>query len=103
MKNSIIITAIIAISISTSTVSAQANRGLQDEKTRIQQGVSSGELSKAESARLRGQTANLKAEAFRYKANDGRISRRERADLRRDNSRLNRNITCQKHDRQKRF
>jgi hypothetical protein len=103
MKLSIVIAAIVAISISANTVSAQQNRSLQDEKSRIRQGVRSGELTPVEAARLKGQTANLKREAIRYKANDGRISRRERADLRRDNRRLNRNIYHQKHDRQKRF
>jgi hypothetical protein len=103
MKTSIVIAAIVAISISASTVSAQANRSLHDEKRRIHQGVRSGELTAVEAARLKGQTANLKREAIRYKANDGRISRRERADLRRDNRQLNRNIFRQKHDRQKRF
>ena len=99
----LLITAILAISISASTASAQANRNLQDEKSRIRQGVKSGELTPVEAARLKGQTASLKKEANRYKTNDDRISRRERADLRRDNRRLNQNICYQKHDRQKRF
>jgi hypothetical protein len=103
MKLSIVIAAIVTISISANTASAQANRSLQDEKSRIHQGVRSGELTPVEAARLKAQTANLKAEAIQYKTNDGRIGRRERADLRRDNRRLNRNIFRQKHDRQKRF
>jgi len=55
----LLITAILAISISASTASAQANRNLQDEKSRIRQGVKSGELTPVEAARLKGQTMLL--------------------------------------------
>jgi hypothetical protein len=83
--------------------SAQQNRGLQDEKQRIRAGVVSGQLTTTEAARLRAQTAHIRAEAIQYKTNDGRIDRRERADLRRDQRKLNRRICIQKTDRQRRF
>lgn len=99
MKTAILFAAI--ISIATLSASAQSgNRSLKDENRRIRQGVKSGQLTAAETARLKMQEARLKREAIRYKRNDGVISPIERADLRRDNKRLNRNICRQKHDRQ---
>lgn len=83
--------------------SAQNNRSLRDENRRIHQGVVSGQLTALEAARLNAQKAQLRREAIRYKRNDGRIGACERADLRRDNRRLSKNIFRQKHDRQRRF
>ena len=103
MKSSRIITAIAFFSIITLTVTAQNNHSLRDENSRIRQGVVSGQLTAPEVARLKIQESRLRAEAIRYKNNDGHIGPRERADLRRDNRRLSRNIFRQKHDRQTRF
>jgi len=103
MKTSIIIAFVALLSVSAISATAQNNRGLKDERQRIHQGVQSGQLTHREAAKLNAQKAQLRNEAIRYKANDGRIGPCERADLRRDNRRLNRNITYQKHDRQKRF
>jgi hypothetical protein len=103
MRSSLIITAITFFSIITFSAAAQNNPSLRDENRRIRQGVVSGELTAPEVTRLKIQESRLKAEALRYKCNDGRIDQRERADLRRDNRRLNRNIFRQKHDRQTRF
>lgn len=103
MKTRFIIAFVALLSVSAISATAQNNRGLQDERQRIHQGVQSGQLTHREAARLNAQKAQLRNEAIRYKANDGRIGPRERADLRRDNKRLNRNICYQKHDRQKRF
>jgi len=103
MKSSRTIFAIAIFSIITLTVTAQNNRSLRDENRRIRHGVISGELTASETARLKIQESRLRAEAYRYKNNDGRISFQERADLRRDNRRLSRNIFRQKHDSQIRF
>lgn len=103
MKSSRIITVIAFFSIITLSVSAQNNQSLRDENRRIRQGVVSGQLTAPEVTRLKIQESRLRTEALRYKYNDGRIGPRERADLRRDNRRLSRNIFRQKHDRQTRF
>jgi len=104
MKAKFILTAIIALSITSITASAQyKNMSLQDENYRINQGVRNGELTRYEAANLRHKEANIRREAICYKANDGRIGPRERADLRRDQRKLDRQIFIQKHDRQKRF
>jgi len=103
MKTRFLIAVVSLLSLSAFNASAQNNRSLRDESQRIHQGVKSGELTALEAARLNTQKAQLRNEAIRYKANDGRIGPRERADLRRDNRRLNKNICRQKHDRQRRF
>lgn len=101
MKTKFLFAAIISIAFL--SVNAQSGkRSLQDENRRIRQGVKSGQLTATEAARLKTQEARLKREAIRYKRNDGVISPVERADLKRDNKKLNRNIYRQKHDRQRR-
>ncbi|MFT3681823.1 MAG: hypothetical protein QM791_16240 [Ferruginibacter sp.] len=84
------------------TAAAQNGPGLKDENRRIRQGVVNGQLTPAETVRLKTQERRLREEAIRYKMNDGHISACERRDLRRDNRRLNRQIFIQKHDRQRR-
>lgn len=103
MKTRILIALVAVLSLSIFSASAQNNRNLRDENRRIHGGVANGELTRGEAARLHAQKSQLRREAIRYKTNDGYISRRERADLRRDNRRLSRNIYHQKHDRQHRF
>jgi hypothetical protein len=103
MKSKFILAFVVLLCISTINATAQDKRSLRDENQRIHQGVRSGELTARETARLNGQKRQLRREAVRYKANDGHIGPRERADLRRDNKRLSRNIYRQKHDRQRRF
>lgn len=101
MKSLLIAAFITALSVT--TASAQINRTHHVDRRRIHQGVENGQLTGREAARLHHQKSNLRAEAFRYKNNDGHIGRFERADLARDNARLNRNIYHQKHDLQRRF
>ncbi len=102
MKTKLIIAFVALLSISVINASAQKNRGLHDENQQIQQGIQSGQLTGKEIAMLQTEKNRLKAETRRYKRNDGHIDQRERADLRRDNRRLNNNICRQKNDRQRR-
>ena len=83
MKTRLLIAGVLFCFISISASAQNGNRTLRYENRRIQQD-------------------HIKREAIRYKANDGRIGPRERADLRRDQKRLDRNIRHQKHDRQRR-
>jgi hypothetical protein len=103
MKSSRIIIAITLFSFISTSIFAQANNSLRDENRRIKQGVMSGQLTAPEVTMLKIQESKLRAEALRYKCNDGHIGPLERADLRGDNRRLSRNIFRQKHDRQTRF
>jgi len=102
MKTKFIIAVVTILGISVIDASAQYNKGFRDESQRIHQGIHNRQLTAREAAKLRNQRARLKEDAFRYKANDGRIDRRERAELKRDNKRLNANICRQKHDRDRR-
>ena len=89
------------IGLATFHASAQ-QPNLKSENRRIKQGVKSGELTALEAAKLRAEKKALRMEAAHYKANDGVISAKERAELRKDNRILSKNIRRQKHDRQKR-
>jgi CRISPR/Cas system-associated endoribonuclease Cas2 len=68
---------------------------------RIQQGVSSGELTRGEAHRLRTEQRHIRHEERAYKA-DGHLTRAERADLHRDQNHASRDIYRQKHDAQHR-
>ena len=74
---------------------------IKGDKVRIKQGVKSGELTKAETARLAAQTAKLKNEKEAYKA-DGVVTTEERKDYRQDKKKVSKRIYRQKHDRQTR-
>lgn len=96
--------AIVIISCATAfNANAQNRIGLSRETRRINQGVASGQLTSTETRQLNAQKAQLKTEAVCFKRNDGRISRRERAILKKDNRQLNQNIAVQKNDAQRRF
>ena len=97
----ILIAFIAVLSLATFNAAAQKS-DLKDENQRIRQGIKSGELTGPEIASLRIERNQLRKELMRYKLDDGRIDRKERADLRRDNRKFNKDICRQKHDRQRR-
>lgn len=74
---------------------------INNDRLRIKQGVKSGELTAAETARLAAQTKKLKDEKEAYKA-DGVVTSEERKDLRQDKRKVSRHIYRQKHDGQTR-
>ena len=74
---------------------------VRSDRQRIKQGVKSGELTKAETARLAAQTAKLRNEKAAYKA-DGVVTAEERKDYRQDKKKVSRRIYRQKHDGQSR-
>ncbi len=100
-----IILAIVVFSIASYNTSAQTTQTakpvstIKNDRQRIRQGVRSGELTKAEAARLKVQTAKVNQERKDYKE-DGVVTTEERKDLRKDKKRLSRKIYKQKHDRQ---
>ncbi len=97
-----IITVVIAV-FAISVATAQFNDGLRDENRRMRRGAISGQLTRPELFRLKAEQNALRAQAFRFKANDGRIDGCERRMLKRGERRLNRHIFMQKHDRQRRI
>jgi len=72
------------------------------QQLRIREGVRSGQLTRAEAARLEAEQAAIRAEEWRYRRSGGGLSPRERADLQRDLSRASRDVARQKHDGQHR-
>ena len=72
---------------------------IKNDRQRIKQGVKSGELTPAETARLAAQTKKLKDEKEAYKA-DGVVTTEEKKDLRQDKRKVSRHIYRQKHDAQ---
>lgn len=64
---------------------------------RIQQGVRSGELTRAEARDLNHQRRELRQQERAYKA-DGQLTRAERRDLHQDLNALSKDIYNEKHD-----
>ena len=71
----------------------------RNEQARIRQGVRSGELTRAEAARLKGREADIRQDKRAAKA-DGVVTRDERQDIRKDERQTSRAIYRQKHDGQ---
>ena len=72
------------------------------QTSRIAQGVENGELTRRETRRLERQQKHIQHEKRMAKA-DGVVTRRERANIRKDQKIANRSIYRQKHDAQSRF
>lgn len=67
------------------------------QRSRIQEGVKSGELTKDEAHSLRTEQRAIRAEEKSYKS-DGHLSRKERTDLYKDQNEASRDIRSEKHD-----
>jgi hypothetical protein len=98
--------ALIAVTATLAFVGATSagtiNQRKRRQSARIAQGVRTGALTCREAARLRAREAQIHAEEWRYRHNDGQLGPRERADLHRDLNRLSDAIDQQKHDGQQR-
>lgn len=71
------------------------------QQQRIKEGVKSGELTKAEAAKLEAREAKIQHDKKMAKS-DGVVTPQERAKLHREENRTSRAIYRQKHDAQKR-
>jgi len=71
------------------------------QRARIAEGRASGELTRKETARLRGEQRRIRRTERRAKA-DGTVTPAERTRLQRKQNRANRDIRRQKHDGQTR-
>lgn len=72
-----------------------------DQRSRIEQGIRSGELTRNEARGLFAEQRDIRREERAYWA-DGRLSRSERADLQQDLNAASRNIYNETHDAQER-
>lgn len=104
MKKIIFVVAVILI-IGTISVQAQSTPAVdqrqENQKERIKEGVKSGELTRAETARLAKNHRELRRMERRAKA-DGNVTAKERAKLHRKENQNSRAIKRQKHDEQSR-
>jgi hypothetical protein len=102
MKNSIGIFAVLlllAAGQSFGQTTPVADGRQQAQRARIRQGVASGELNRAETAKLRSEQRHIRRSERRMKA-DGKVTARERARLQHKQNRAGRDISRQKHDGQ---
>ena len=74
----------------------------ENQRDRIRDGVDDGDLTRREALRLRERSRDIAEERRDARADDGRIDRRERRHIRRDQNRLSDQITRERHDAQTR-
>jgi hypothetical protein len=92
--------ALLGVAAQAQTVTPVVTERQENQVTRIQQGVASGELSQQEAARLRTEQKGIRAEKRAFKA-DGKVTPAERAQLRRDQKAASRHIYKKKHNDKK--
>jgi hypothetical protein len=73
----------------------------ENQRALIRQGAASGEVTRAEAAKLRSEQRRIKRAERRAKA-DGEVSRKERMALHRKQNHASRTIRREKHDAQDR-
>ncbi|MFZ4713245.1 MAG: hypothetical protein ACOYL6_06025 [Bacteriovoracaceae bacterium] len=71
----------------------------KNQHHRIQQGVSSGDLTRKEAHKLHQEQKEIKEDRMQAMA-DGSISKEERSELKHERNKASRHIYKQKHDRQ---
>jgi hypothetical protein len=81
---------------------ASINARQDRQEARVEQGVHSGRLTAAETARLDRRSASIAAQEARMRADGQGLSARERATLQQRLNAQSRAIATQKHDRQRR-
>jgi hypothetical protein len=89
--------ALIGASAFASTATPVVTDRQENQASRINQGVASGELSKKETVQLRTEQRAIRAEKRAFKA-DGKVTHAERAQLRRDQKAASRHIYNKKHN-----
>src|SRR5687767_6309790 len=72
-----------------------------NQRTRIREGVASGEVTRGEATKLRAEQGHVRRSERRAKA-DGEVTPRERAKLHRKQNKVSRDIRKQKTDNQDR-
>ena len=83
------------------TRSPSVNRIEHREQVRIHQGIRSGELTRAEAARLEAEQAKIRVNE-RFAKRDGELTAKERQRLHKELHHASRDIYRQKHDHQDR-
>ncbi len=77
----------------------EVNQRERNQQKRIVNGIKSGELTPAETARIERREAQIRREERAYRADsNGRLTKAEQRDLNRDLNRTSRMIQHEKHD-----
>jgi hypothetical protein len=76
-----------------------ADERQQNQRSRIKQGVVSGEVTRAEAAKLKSEQRRIRRTENRAKA-DGQVTRNERVNIQRKQNQASRKIRREKHDGQ---
>jgi len=98
MKLSLVATALLALT-STVAMAQTINQRKVDQQDRIAQGIRSGQLTPRETANLEGREASINGEEYRMRrADDGRLTGRDRAALTCRQNRVSRAIYRDKHN-----
>jgi uncharacterized membrane protein YebE (DUF533 family) len=98
MKVKLLAAAIVALSLSISSVNAQTiKQKAKNERHRIRQGVKSGELTKAEARNVINDQKEIRQEVKAAKA-DGTVTAAERKDIKQDQRQASRKIYRKKHN-----
>jgi Ni/Co efflux regulator RcnB len=109
MKRMILSLAAVSAVLSAAPLAASAapwqsvNERQANLERRIDQGVRSGELTRPEAARVRGEFRQIARLEVQYRRSGGRLTGYERADLDRRFDRLSQQVYAQKHDPQARY
>ena len=82
--------------------SPQVKIRTSNQRSRIKQGINSGQLTQRETAQLVRQQRRIRQNRRQYLLNDGKLSRAERAALQRQQNRASVRIFKAKHNRMKR-
>ncbi len=106
MKKAISILAVLCISLTlTTAIIAQTTPGVtkrqKNQKQKIKQGVSSGELTGKETRKLKKEQQNIKQEKREAKA-DGKVTVKERVEIHQDQNQARKNIIKAKHNKKNR-
>jgi len=80
---------------------APINARQSNQDVRLARGVVSGELTLVETARLNARQNHIERVESRYRRNDGHLGRAERCDLNRRLNSSSKQISRNKHDRQR--
>lgn len=101
MKTKLMIVALfcfgIAFSASAQTATPKVSKRQLKQQTRIGHGVKNGELTKGETAVLKGQQRSIRRTKKRAKA-DGKVSKKERAVLHKRQNNASKNIRRKKNN-----
>lgn len=99
MKKQSILILILCLFFGSHAIAASINQRQSNQRTRIEQGIASGSLTKKEAKRMIRQQQRIQKKEYIYRS-DGKLTAWERHDLQTDLNKTNKHIYHQKHDAQ---